>query len=602
MNDLWVGRWHPRYQNLTDAMRWLLSLARPVWRTVYLGKPYEDKTTKQMGCASNALLVAQPTAGIPSMVLPPAEGHFEETFVVAFTTGTSSLDRAQWATCNRTEYLECAKIRRQINPAFRDVTIDTTRIETEIPENGVPSAISRCSCHLEQESDLTTQFSGPATAPNLQAAEDEQVRAESDTEDTDADDAATNNPQENAASQFDQLPLTSEDMVATNPSQEGDAVHKFAVFQKKMEEMSKQAETIRAAESKTQIQCRDGSFVGVCDVGGRVAATKVVQDLNIAARNLSSAVQQQLEQIAAEVDGSQAGTKNALLIPTDKPLSMFAPEAWTCSFPEFFFGDATPGLPRSTPLLIEELFAALQIREELEYSLPEDAFPYNAKSPNRFVRSDILALMHDTKRRLGIITGARACLSRAGFRADVANMAKITVEDFLAASNAATASDALVDPTVSDSAKACLKSLLFATAAVPGTEGYRVRQRHLGVSMNILFNPCVLFFTLNFSDTRSPIFLKLDSGPSRSIDLFNNDIQMPSLREMHERIARNPCAQGRFFLLKHELFIRHVLGLNIFHYGKMSFEKWTPQEDSCAGSLQPSLMFAPAAGFGLGEA
>lgn len=322
-----------------------------------------------------------------------------------------------------------------------------------------------------------------------------------------------------------------------------------------MEEMSKQAEAIRKAEATINVQCRDGTFVTVCDVGGRAAAGKVVQDLNLAAKNLTSAVQQQLEQVAAEADGSKAADPKALLVPTGKPLSMFSPEAWTCSFPEFFFGDGTPGLARSEPLLIEELFACLQTREELEYTLPEDDIPYTAQSPNRFVRPDILACMHDTKRRLGIITGARACLSRTGFKADVVNMAKVTVQDFLAASNTASASDALADSTLADSAKACLKSLLFATATVPGTEGYRVRQRHLGVNMNLLFNPCVLFFTLNFSDTRSPIVVKINQGPvsdspkSRKIDLFNNDIDMPSLRAMHELIARNPSSQGKFFLL-----------------------------------------------------
>eukprot|EP00435_Cladocopium_sp_Y103_P021272 s390_g5.t1 len=602
VNDLWIGRWHPKFQDLTDAMRWLLSLARPVWRTVYLGKSYEDQSAKQVGCASNSLLVAQPTAGLPTKVLPPADGHFEDTFVVAFTTGNSSLEHAKWATCSRKHYLECASIRKEINPAFQDVTIDVSRAEAEIPENGVPSAISRCCCHLEENTSLTTQFRGPASAPNVQTQEIEKVEEESD------DTTCEENFANSSSSKTEQLPLTCEDMVATNPSQEGDAVHTFSVFQKKMEEMSKQADAIRKAEATIKVQCRDGTFISVCDVGGRAAAGKVVQDLNIAAKNLTSAVQQQLEQIAAEADGSHAANRKAFLIPTGKPLSMFSPEAWTCSFPEFFFGDGTPGLARSEPLLIEELFACLQTREELEYALPEDDYPYLAQSPNRFVRPDILACMHDTKRRLGIITGARACLSRSGFKADIVNMAKVTVQDFLAASNTTTASDALADSTLADSAKACLKSLLFATATVPGTEGYRVRQRHLGVNMNLLFNPCVLFFTLNFSDTRSPIVVKINQGPgsdsskSRKIDLFNNDIDMPSLRAMHELIARNPSSQGRFFLLKHELFIRHVLGLGIFHYGKMAFEKWTHQEDSFSGSLQPALVFAPAAGFGLGEA
>ena len=545
VNDLWVGRWHPKFQNLTDAMRWLLSLARPVWRTVYLGKTYEAQNAKQVGCASNSLLVAQPTAG-PSKILPPADGHFEETFVVAFTTGTSSLEHAKWATCNRKRYLECAAIRKQVNPAFQDVTIDVSRAEAEIPENGIPSAIARCCCHLEQDTSLTTQFSGPASTPNVQSEEIEKIGVESDDTDSEENVADSLNSKE-------QLPLTCEDMVATNPSQEGDAVHTFAVFQKKMEEMSKQAEAIRKAEATIKVQCRDGTFVTVCDVGGRAAAGKVVQDLNLAAKNLTSAVQQQLEQVAAEADGSKAADPKALLVPTGKPLSMFSPEAWTCSFPEFFFGDGTPGLARSEPLLIEELFACLQTREELEYTLPEDDIPYTAQSPNRFVRPDILACMHDAKRRLGIITGARACLSRTGFKADVVNMAKVTVQDFLAASNTASASDALADSTLADSAKACLKSLLFATATVPGTEGYRVRQRHVGVNMNLLFNPCVLFFTLNFSDTRSPIVVKINQGPvsdspkSRKIDLFNNDIDMPSLRAMHELIARNPSSQGKFF-------------------------------------------------------
>ena len=84
-------------------------------------------------------------------------------------------------------------------------------------------------------------------------------------------------------------------------------------------------------------------------------------------------------------------------------MSMFAPEAWTCSFPDFCLG-MPPRLPRSTPLLIEEL-----CRSERNLNILFLKMLALTQPPNRFVRSDILALMHDTKRRLGIITGARAC-------------------------------------------------------------------------------------------------------------------------------------------------------------------------------------------------
>ena len=240
--------------------------------------------------------------------------------------------------------------------------------------------------------------------------------------------------------------------------------------------------------------------------------------------------------------------------------------------------------------------------------MPGGETKYIAASPNRFVKPEILAFMHDGRRRLGMMAGAKACMNRSGFNLDVKNLAKTTVEDFVGAiTTFETAHDALSSSVPSDPAKACLKALIFSTAAVPGTEGYRIRQRHFGLGLNLLFNPCVLFFTLNLVDTRSPIVLQLDEGPgnatsTRSINLYTGHITMPSLREMHARIAQNPRAQGRFFLLKHELFLRHVLGLGTFHYGRLKFEFQQYPEDFCSASLQPGLAFAPTAGFGLGEA
>ena len=348
-------------------------------------------------------------------------------------------------------------------------------------------------------------------------------------------------------------------------------------------------------------------YISVPDHGGRRVADTMLQDLHSAAKDFNDNVQQELENLAAQVDSSVAPTE-ALHVPTGKPMNAFQPGSWACAFTEFFFGDGTPGLLRDTALLFEEWASCLQEREELQYSLPDDIKKYEAESPNRFVKPEILAFMHDGRRRLGMLTGARACLNRTGFKGDVAQIAKASVEDFIGAvSTFDTANEALASSTPSEPARACLKALLFATSNVPGTEGYRIRQRHFGLACNLLFSPCTLFFTLNLSDTRSPIVLMLDEGPeihqsSRKLNLFTNELPMPSLRSMHEKISQNPRAQGRFFLLKHELFLRHVIGLGIFHFGRKNFEARPYQEDFVAGSLQSCLTPVPAAGFGLGEA
>lgn len=598
-NDLWIGRQHPDFQCLTDGMRWLLSIARPVFRTVSLTLPYSTDDPRQVGIASNCLFVAQPTGGLVEKCLPPNLHSFQDSLVVAFTGSDGDLSKAKWAQCSRQQYQKCCEIRKCICPSFADIKIDHDRLVEEFPAQGVPHIIQNCCCKLEASSNFNVQQKGPASIPSLQADAMFETNPESD---TDSLPEVQQDPETDAN-------LIPEQMIATDARNTEDPVACFAVFKDKVQQIEETAKNIVKNERVARLQCEDGSFIRVPDAGGRHVAEKVLQDVHQAARNFSDRAQTRLESIAARLEHPNPVTTQALRVPTGEPLNMFAAATWACAFTEFFFGDGTPGLDRKTPLLYHEWAAALQEREELEYGLLSDTIKYKAVSPSRFVKPDILACMHDGIRRLGIITGARMCLSRAGFRGDVANIAKTSVNDFISAiSEETSATNALARNDITDSARACLRALLFATSNVAGTEGYRVRQRHLGNAMNILFHPCTLFFTLNFSDTRSPIVLKLHEGPQqeqacrRTINLYTNEIQMPSLRSMHEKISQNPRAQGRFFLLKHELFLRHVLGLGIFHFGQKSFEMRLPQEDSAAASLQPCLVFPPTAGFGLGEA
>ena len=307
-----------------------------------------------------------------------------------------------------------------------------------------------------------------------------------------------------------------------------------------MQLVAEQAQKIAAAEKHVQVECRDGTRINIRDVGGREPAAHLLRSMHESSKNFNDRDKQRLECAAAATAATVEVTPSALRIPTGEPLNMFGPVAWTASFVEFLYGDATPGLQRDREVLYEEWCQCLLSREELQHSMPDDEEQYVASSPSRFVRPEILACMHDGRRRLGMLTGARTYLSRKGFAQDLKLLGRATVDDIIAAQRSvgdASASEAMNRPDLRQSVRVSLKGLLFATANVPGTEGYRVRQRHLGNAMNVLFSPCVLFITLNFADKRSPIVLMLDEGPEdssgrrsqRVIDLFSDQIDMPSL-------------------------------------------------------------------------
>jgi hypothetical protein len=149
-----------------------------------------------------------------------------------------------------------------------------------------------------------------------------------------------------------------------------------------------------------------------------------------------------------------------------------------------------------------------------------------------------------------LLNSTRAALNRQGFAADMRSIAAATVADFIAASNLAGDSGSVraiaCNPKVGRSVRDCLRSLLLSTNNTPGTEGYRVKLRHIGHSMNMIFNPATLSVTLKFSDSRSARVLMLDEGPettnrlTRRINLYGDDVEMPSVQDMHRRIARNP--------------------------------------------------------------
>ena len=85
-NDLFGGRQHPFYRDITLAMRAALGPGRPLQRIFVLRNRGEDDDTLQKGFSGNIGLVAQPSSDKILGALPPDEKEKPECFNVLFNT------------------------------------------------------------------------------------------------------------------------------------------------------------------------------------------------------------------------------------------------------------------------------------------------------------------------------------------------------------------------------------------------------------------------------------------------------------------------------------------------------------------------------------
>ena len=115
------------------------------------------------------------------------------------------------------------------------------------------------------------------------------------------------------------------------------------------------------------------------------------------------------------------------------------------------------------------------------------------------------------------------------------------------------------------SVEKALRTLMFSAATVPLTDGYKMRLRHIGHAMNIIFGPLTTFSTHNFADTYSPLLRVLCEG--RGGMPTEEEPAMPTLQEMHRMTAASPASTASFWLLRQELAYRHFYGMDRMNIG-----------------------------------
>ena len=255
--------------------------------------------------------------------------------------------------------------------------------------------------------------------------------------------------------------------------------------------------------------------------GGREQVRHLVVDVQTLSRRLSHRGQVDVEQAAVGTTMTRAVSTSALAVPTTEALSMYDARSWPASFVEFWLGDGAPNLERSRPMLFEEVARMLVEREELEYQVDGDAFEYHARYPSRFVSPDIIACLGDATRRLALLQGTRAVMARRGFGADLKEVSQASSSDIMEAAGLPKPPDCMLDALrrkdISASLKTALRSVLLSTSNVPGTEGRKVSQRHLGHAMNLWFGPSVAFITPNFADKYQRLMVDLHEGPGSGV-------------------------------------------------------------------------------------
>ena len=499
---------------------------------------------------------------------------------------------------NRQQYLDCAELRKKTCPAFAHIPVRHDLAASRLPTDGVPDALLACSLHVPEAGDAQIKQEGPAdhdslfnSSPKLSDPSCDGVADAVDANDADEE------GEKPAGDQQAQQQI----VIASNTEHEEEPVRLFQAVQEKAQLLEEEVAKMKENEIRKRVAGLDGQFCAAQDTGGRFTCQSVYADMQTVLRKLGPGAKERIEAASLAALAVQSSSLEALAIPLNKPLSLYSPSTYPAAFVEWFYGDATPNLDRPRRMLIEELFAGLLDREELEYGVEGDERMYQASARNRFNAPEVIAVMNDVRRRLLQLQSVRLAFRGPNQRLsqDLQRILRTSPEDFLKATDKVSSGKRpeqfVQDPEVPEELKAVLRTISFLTARIPGTAGYCTATRHLGNAMNIRWGPCNLFMTGNYADSRCPLMLTL-AGQAPA--LLSDEILMPSLQEMRRLFAKDGRAQAKFFLLQLELQHRHLQGLEDFHVGRHRFfsGKGLNREDDYASSLRPCIAGMSAAG------
>ena len=342
-----------------------------------------------------------------------------------------------------------------------------------------------------------------------------------------------------------------------------------------------------------------------------LAPQRQLSDLETSGRNASG---------CAASEPTARPRLTGLQVQTGAALSTFDAQCWPLCFTEFFYGDCAPNLKRPAPLTFKQVFSYLMLREELEYALEDDEEPYRAKAMCRWDKPKFAMVFASVLRSLRLLQSAKMAFGgrkcETTFKRDLGIIANASAADFERARAVLPAEGSVISAFTSPAVRenntvhTALKHLLMSTATVPLTEGHKMATRHFGFALSNHFGSLKLFYTANFADTYSPITVMLYDGEfcgvaleharclgRRSVNLFENAPEMPTLRDMHRIVAAHPTIQARLFIHLERVLMTELLCIQGAFIGFVALDTMNDSglpgvhsyEDDYASNGEPGL-------------
>ena len=181
-NDNWIGRERAHVREASTATKALASLGRCCWKQVRLGR-CQDPAVEETRLTANSIFLAQPTADVPTMELPPPTDALVDSFNVVFTRSLDDLSKAEWARVSREEYMQIVTERQLQCPAFNNIKVRRDLATTRLPVDGVPEHITVCATEVAGSEHAPMRLDGPASkAPESGKVDDSGHTSSEDTE------------------------------------------------------------------------------------------------------------------------------------------------------------------------------------------------------------------------------------------------------------------------------------------------------------------------------------------------------------------------------------------------------------------------------------
>ena len=481
---------------------------------------------RQKGSIGNSICLPLPHPSKILNCLPPKSEELQDHISYVIVRGDNSRPHSfSEMSAPRGEYEAAIKCLQERSLAYKRLELNEEEMNKLSSSDVNAPQLLACSVETEQTSALaeTLLQRGPADAQNVN--EDDRDVQSSDREGADAHAA----PAPDASGEIAEEPMPCSAALIGGSEY---ADKRFTWFKLGMQLTELQESTNRSPGYRNEAEqtlydrvqnAMPGEAVDVSEADSSLQGTEASRQRRVVnkIKSIQEAAKTMGEQnVARQLEANMFNqAPQRLSIPTGETLSnTFEPLTWAMAFPEIYpWSDGMPFLLREQRMSFQECISYSLLREELEYTMPDEA-AYNAPQQSRCAQSDIfLPYAYDINRRMDLIRAGKAYVQRPRFQQCCQRIAEAKSADVLCAiaqlGEDADVRKLLKSSEVSANLREAVKGLLLSTGNVIGTEGHRGLIRHKSIAASKHYGHSSLFITPNLADNRAGLFLQLHAGP-----------------------------------------------------------------------------------------